>query len=344
MILDDVKRIIQSFFDVETLTVVGSGLSVSEGIPGMKELAELLVEQVPKGLSDFDISNWHLISEDLKQGTDLETAMQNNPPNKEVEEQIVKVTYNFISEKDRDVFYEILQKQKVLRFSNYLSMFHTDLYPLTVITTNYDLLIEYACENLRVAYNDSYVGKIIADFNPELATQEISKATKVGSKLVNNKNGLRLYKPHGSINWKIIDNRLIKVNHFDCGSPCIITPGTNKYLKGYDEPYDYHIGAIGAEFDKAKKIVFIGYGFNDEHLQTHFSSLKNRNKPMLIITRTLSDKAKMFVNGNKEIIALEYSLEDGQSGTKIHWENEVEFFKGLNMWDLRELVKEVFNE
>ena len=139
MILDDVKRIIQSFFDVETLTVVGSGLSVSEGIPGMKELAELLVEQVPKGLSDFDISNWHLISEDLKQGTDLETAMQNNPPNKEVEEQIVKVTYNFISEKDRDVFYEILQKQKVLRFSNYLSMFHTELYPLTVITTNYDL-------------------------------------------------------------------------------------------------------------------------------------------------------------------------------------------------------------
>lgn len=53
----------------------------------------------------------------------------------------------------------------------------------------------------------------------------------------------------------------------------------------------------------------------------------------------------MFVNGNKEIIALEYSLEDlSRDHTKIHWENEVEFFKGLNMWILENGKEKLMNK
>ena len=254
------KKKIQSFFDQGTVTIVGSGLSCAEGISGMRGLSQKLIEDVPNKLSPQSVCHWRKIEEALNNGTDLESALQENKVTNDVEKAIMESTYELISGEDMHIFKEIVEKGRKLRFSEYISCFNVNLYNLVVITTNYDLLIEYACETKGFDYSDSYYGKIISKYSPENAEQEMITGIKGGKRPLNRyKPHIKIYKPHGSINWKLVNGNLNRINHVNCGIPCIITPGSNKYEKGYEVPFDYHIGKMGREIDNAKRIIFIGY-------------------------------------------------------------------------------------
>ena len=54
--INEIKKEIQSFFDVGTLTIVGSGLSCAEGLPGMHAIFLYLQEKIPN--SSF--RSWNL--------------------------------------------------------------------------------------------------------------------------------------------------------------------------------------------------------------------------------------------------------------------------------------------
>ena len=47
MDIDTIKKLIQEFFQEGTVTIVDSGLSLAEGIPGMWELTKKLQVKVP---------------------------------------------------------------------------------------------------------------------------------------------------------------------------------------------------------------------------------------------------------------------------------------------------------
>lgn len=342
--MDNLKKKIQSFFDKGTVTIVGSGLSCAEGISGMKALSEKLIKDVPEKLNAADVQHWRSIEETLNKGTDLESTLQQNKVTSNIEKAIVEIAYKLISNEDISIFKEIIEKGRSLRFSEYLSRFNVDLYNLNVITTNYDLLIEYACEIKGLDYSDSYCGKIISVYSPENAEQQMIRATKRGKQPMNYyKPHIKIYKPHGSINWKRINGKLNKINHMDCGIPCIITPGSNKYEKGYEEPFDYHIGKMGQEIDSAKRLIFIGYGFNDNHLETHLNKTENISKPKLIVTRTLYGNAKKIVDNSPNTIAIEeLKINDKSYGTRIYFEKQAYEIRDKKIWDLGELIKEVF--
>ena len=342
--MDILKKNIQSFFDQGTVTIVGSGLSCAEGISGMKALSEKLMEDVPNKLSNEDMECWRNIEKALNNGIDLESTLQQNKATNSIEKAIIESAYELISSEDISIFKEIIKKSRTLRFSEYLSCFNVDLYNLVVITTNYDLLIEYACEIKGLVYSDSYYGKIISKYSPENAEKEMLKGIKIGKKPMNHyKTHIKIYKPHGSINWKLINGKLNKINHVNCGTPCIITPGSNKYEKGYEEPFDYHIGKMGQEMDNAKRLIFIGYGFNDNHLETHLNKPENISKPKLIITRTLYGNAKKIVDNSPNTIAIEeMKINDKSCGTRIYFEKQIYEIKGKKIWDIAELIKEVF--
>ena len=343
MDLDQIMQYIQSFFDRGTVTVVGSGLSCAEGIPGMSMLANKLIEEVPLVINEEEQIQWNLIADKLRNGIDLETALQQETPCENIEKAILDVTYNLITDADNRIFHDVILKDKSLRFTKYLSRFNLSLYNKVVITTNYDLLIEYACELGDVFYTDTYAGKIVAEFSPEKARSEMIKEVQRGRKSYNTYyNYVELYKPHGSINWKNVDNHNYRINHKTCGVPCLITPGSNKYLKGYASPFDYHINKMGENIDNSKKIVFIGYGFNDNHLETHLNNACNLNKPMLIITRTLSENGKSFLKKNSNTMALEYYQEGDEKGTVIHWQGGSMRIKDIALWDLGFLIGEIF--
>lgn len=342
--MDNLKKQIQSFFDQGTVTIVGSGLSCAEGISGMKALSKKLIEDVPDRLSAEDMEYWRSIEETLNNGTDLESTLQQNKVTSNIEKAIVESAYELISCEDISIFTEIIEKGKTLKFSEYLSCFNIDLYNLVVITTNYDLLIEYACEIRGCDYSDSYYGKIISQYSPENAEKEMIKGIQRG-KIPRNfyKPHIKIYKPHGSINWKLVHGNLKKINHVNCGIPCIIIPGSNKYEKGYEVPFDYHIGKMSQEIDNAKRLIFIGYGFNDSHLETHLNKPENISKPKLIVTRTLYDNAKKIVENSPNTIAIEeMKINNKTCGTKIYFEKQIHEIKDKKMWDIAELIKEVF--
>ena len=271
MNIDTIKKLIQEFFQEGTVTIVGSGLSLAEGIPGMWELAKELQVKVPGMLSTpEDEANWEAISNDLTSGVGLEQALHNTKPNSTVEECIRKVTAIYIGEAEKCLFEDVVRKGKQLRFSEYLQQFNIRNQSMAVITTNYDRLIEYACEVNDIMSDTLFVGRYISRFKPD----ESKYASCIG---VHRKPGKRqkllhapmvtVLKPHGCLSWHLINGIPYSIPNCSVEDSLIITPGLNKYREGYSVPFDIHRAKANEEIDKAQRYIIIGYGFGDEHLK-----------------------------------------------------------------------------
>ena len=114
MDLDSIKQIIQDFFQESTLTVVGSGLSVAEGIPGMSALSNELQNKIPHFLSDhIDIEIWDEINKDLLTGVGLEQALHNTKPSPHIEDNIRTITANFIGNAEKRVLSDIISGRRI---------------------------------------------------------------------------------------------------------------------------------------------------------------------------------------------------------------------------------------
>ena len=123
--MDVLKRTIQDFFQDQTVTIVGSGLSLAEGIPGMGKLASHLNSRMPSLItSPEDDARWKAISHELDSGAGLEMALQKVKPTPTLEELIRTETANLIGSADIELLRRIINSQHQLRFAEYLSHFN----------------------------------------------------------------------------------------------------------------------------------------------------------------------------------------------------------------------------
>ena len=340
--LNELKETIQEFFQENTVTIVGSGLSAAEDLPGMKDLAKYLIAEMPTLIHDqADIDSWSKISTELATGKGLEAVLLKNAPTDRLEATIQDLTARLVGEAEKKIIEEVMQGKRVLRFSEYMEHFNLRNDGLTVITPNYDRLIEYSCEFNKVRVDTLFVGNYYAHFNPSQSkymfcrgtTRRNSKLTLVYSPRVT------LYKPHGSLGWHMINDEPYSIPNSDYEDSLIITPGLNKYRKGYGSPFDIHHSKANDAIDAAERYIIIGYGFNDDHLETHLVRQLRRRKPTLIISRSLYDKPRDLVKQNKSITAL---CRGNKDGTEVLTSAEQCFFDDINLWDLHEMLKEVF--
>lgn len=342
MDVDSIKQVIQEFFQENTVTIVGSGLSLAEGIPGMRDLSVELQSEIPSLLSDStDVDTWGKISLDLVAGVGLEQTLHNTKPSPYIEDCIRKITAKFIGRAEVTVFKDIIQSKKILRFAEYISHFNIRNNGLTVITTNYDRLIEYACENSNVRIDTLFVGKFLAHFEPEQSRymfcsniiKRAGKSTAVFAPKIT------ILKPHGCLSWHTINGEPYSIPNYPLDDCLIITPGLNKYKEGYSVPFDTHRIKANAAIDNAQRYIIIGYGFGDDHLETHLVRQLNSGKPALLLTHSLSKKAESLVKSCRHITAI---FRENSTDSKIMTETEEIIIKDCNLWDIHEMLKEVF--
>lgn len=312
-VLDKIAIQAQKYIENVPVIVLGSGASVSYGLPTMGILSKHLKDNV-NGESD---SNWNDFIKLLDNGTDLETALQKITLNEEVTTQIIKETWNLINPIDIEVFFKSLHNPNFYSLSNLIGkLFSSTSTELNIITTNYDRLAEYACEKKNIYHFTGFSTGFLR--------------TKVIEDPINIRRRVNILKVHGSLDWfRSKDNLLIGLSNTskipEDFIPEIVTPGNEKYKKTYQEPYRTIIQKADLALENNNSYLCIGYGFNDEHIQTKLvNKCVYNNSTLLILTRTLTEATKKFINkqGCKNYLAFEKS---GDKDTKVYSSLKGEF-------------------
>ncbi len=306
----------------------------------MLELASHLVKSVPGRLEASSNLLWSEIAKELISKNDLESTLLKHPPDANLEDLIVELTAELIQASETRILDRIIGGHTRLRFSKLLPCLLRPKTGIPVITTNYDRLIEWAIELENLRLDTLFIGSHVGTLNPEQSRYSLCiNVKKVKNSVIRTyaEHALVL-KPHGSLDWYIRGGQPIRCST-NLPKPLIITPGLNKYQNGYNRPFDIHRSRANLEIDRATRFLVIGYGFNDDHLQTHLVPRITDGVPTLILTREMSIKAHHIAQTSPSVTALTLSS-DGH-GTAVTTNGESQIVEDSMMWDLGGFVEEV---
>lgn len=131
--------------------------------------------------------------------------------------------------------------------------------PIEIFTTNYDLLMEQALEEFQVPYFDGFTGSRLAFFDSYSMEEDQLP-----------KRWARLWKLHGSINWKQKNNVVSRSGSekIDAGEyRYIIHPSHLKYDESRRMPYLAMMDRLRSFLKKPSPVLIVnGYSFGDYHL------------------------------------------------------------------------------
>jgi hypothetical protein len=334
---EPLRRRLQDHFSDGLVTVIGAGHSAALGIPGMDMLATELRDKLP-ALAGANLPEWEQVAERLGEG--LEGALDALSDDSALTTPIVACTARFLSAMEKDVISQILSDERRIALAELLPhiAFAADA---QVITTNYDRIIEIAVELAGLALDCSFPGAHACPFDPEASHAAMrSEIVKKGTNTwLRNRRHVRLWKPHGSLDWYTrADGSALRTPYRVGLAPLMITPGSSKYLRGYNPPFDRHREEANHAIDHAARLLCIGYGFNDPHLQTHMAPLIRAGTPTLMLTRTLSMAARELASAGAGVIAIERSQ---MGGTYIHTSDGRHELSNSELWTLDGFIDEV---
>lgn len=305
----DYEKQAQDYYSKTPIIVLGSGASAAHGMSGMGALAQHLIKETDVSeLSDAEMKCWEVFCQTLAAGVDLEKALHQVNVSEELTRRIINSTWSLINSEDSHIFNSSLQNTTMFPLSRLIEhMFGTSNKTINIITTNYDRLAEYACEQSRIHH---YTGFTHGFFRQLAQPTELTCSRRVN-----------IWKVHGSLDWfqspledTVAISGVQKIP--EKYSPQIVTPGTQKYQKTHFEPFRSIINNADVAINQASSYLCIGYGFNDEHIQPKLMAKCQRHKaPVTIITYSLSEAVKsLILNGKAQnYLAIERGERDSQS-------------------------------
>jgi hypothetical protein len=337
--LHELKQRLQAHLSDGLLLVVGSGLSVAEGLPSMGRLEEILKSEIPKSIDAKDQANWEQVIKQFDAGRGLEGALQDVKVSEELETLIRAVVAQHIEQSERQTIQECFSKSRSLRMAQLLPHLNPEPNkPLPIVTTNYDRLIEVAAEIAGYGVDTMFCGNFAANLDAELSRKSFVKSVARGKKLkIEYRKRISLFKPHGSLGWYALNGSPIQCHIPLELPPYIITPGLAKYRRGYDAPFDAQREGANQAIDSAARFFVVGYGFNDDHLETHLSPQIKKGKPCLILTHGLTPNAQAIVEQSPNTLAVVADT----GGFKTISPTGHDHFSGLELWDIATFVREV---
>lgn len=302
-IIDKISKQAQDYYKNTPVIILGSGASAAFKMSGMWQLAKHLMANVNMhDLSENEQISWRGFCEKLRAGIDLETALHDVPLSPELTNRVVSETWRLLSPEDILVFEKSLNNSSLFPLGKLLKhMFRSTAKELNIITTNYDRLAEYACEQENIHH---YSG-----FSHGYRGYNVKKNYLSCSRQVN------IWKVHGSLGWFTnsygVITSLSNVNEIPTGlTPLIVTPGIEKYRSTHKEPYKTIIHESDDVMDEATTYLCVGFGFNDEHIQTKLvNRCANNGASVIIITYELTKATKDFIanKSTNKYLAIEAS-------------------------------------
>jgi hypothetical protein len=309
----------------------------------MGELADHLVATISPDLDSDDASKWETIKP-LIATKGLESALLETPPSSTLESAIAAATASFIGERERSVVAEVFAGTRKLQLTRLIAHVLKPSTGLPIVTTNYDRLVEIAVEEAGIGADTMFSGRFAGVLNERESRLSFCRNVIVKKRAVSYHFQPRalVYKPHGSLDWYLRDGKPVCYSGDLPGvSRLIITPGNNKFRNGYESPFDHHRSRGNEAIDRASRFLILGYGFNDDHLETHLSPAICGGKPTLMLTRSLSNSAETLALGNANVIALEHFKQDGIEGTRVTIDKTQHFYPGLTLWEIDSFITEV---
>lgn len=343
MTLDEIKKHLQNHLSDGLVTVVGSGLSCAEGLPGMGELADHLCANIGAGLGVADLAAWAEIAP-LIEEEGLEGALHAKAPTPELESAISTVTGAMIAERERLVVSSIFNGERQLRLTRLIGHMLKPSSGLPIVTTNYDRLVELAVEEAGIGADTMFVGRFAGSLNERESKLSFCRNVTYKKPTVTYQYRPRalICKPHGSLDWYLRGGKPVcYAGDLPGATRLIITPGQNKFRNGYESPFDHHRAKANDAIDRASRFLILGYGFNDDHLETHLTPAIKGGKPTLMLSRTLTPNAAAMARANANVTALEHHVEAGISGTGLTINKTQHFIPGLALWDVNSFIDEV---
>jgi signal peptidase I len=340
---NSIYKTFQEIFRQIPVIILGSGPSCGAGIPGMETLSEHLLEKLGNNIND----KWRDISDDLRKNGDLEKALNRTMPDEQLIKELIKTVGDYISNRDRKVRDRYFNRQMTIPVERLINYYRSE--NLTIITPNYDCLVEYCCDELKIHCNTGFVGYFRKTLDFEKAEREVEYVDR--SVVVKGKRRqiakrtphIKLFKVHGSIDWYDFNNNTISdtslINNGKYANKrLIILPGDRKYSETIHAPYRELIQKADNSLRSGRSFLMIGYGFNDEHIQEILvKRLVEDEKPGIIITKELSEKAKELLSACPNL----WGVSQKNSSTVIcNMEDEYEM-SDIELWRIDKFVRDV---
>lgn len=343
MDLHRLKIDLQSFVGEGLALIIGSGLSVAEGLPGMGDLAGHLIAEVPRNIGPDDLSAWEPIGAALAGGRGLEETLFEHTPTAGLEIAISRLCAEFIANREAPVLDEVIANGRILRLSRLLGRCLRPDSGIPIITTNYDRLAEVAAIDAGLGIDCLFFGDPVGRLDVQLSRFAHCRGVRQRGRHVQLSFSERalILKPHGSLDWYETPRGPVRCAFPLVGAPLVIAPGRQKYRAGYDSPFDVHREVANMKLDRAIRYMIIGYGFNDDHLHSHLIPHLQRGRPALLLTRTLSESAKALLPQCSGLTCLSRPPSPSGPGTLYSCGSVEHTLNGVEWWDLGNFSTEV---
>ena len=230
---------------------------------------------------------WEKYAHDIKMNG-LEAGLANlTQAESTLVDEIKHITAKYILESEEKLHKTILEKNTgFCKLLTYLSgTVSVGKKVIDIMTPNYDRIIEIVCDKLGMGVITGFYGSLYGKFNKNILKQP----TEVYN--CKNRAWVRLFKPHGSINWINEDGNEYLTNDYEILKDKaeyieIVTPGSLKYKDGLT---NNTFRCMREEFNELLNpednysLLIYGYGFNDDHFDTALFDSFQKN--VLILSR-----------------------------------------------------------
>ncbi len=350
---------LRDFFRGKPFVFLGTGMSCALDTRfGMPALRDALINGMQsRNLTPNQADEWTKVVSALRAGKDLENSLDRVNDHGLIQI-ITHITAEFVANLDKHFAYQIAEGRAewpAIRLLKRLCDALPDSDPtLHVLTPNYDLLFEYACDHFSIQYTNGLFGGIerkqdwpsIDRALTERRKVRIGQKFRITEKL---RKHLRLYKVHGSLNYFFHRNSVIQNDAWMWNPPSfaqrvLITPGLSKYqiLQQFRREL---IQSADDAIEKATHFLFLGYGFNDGHLEEYIKrKLITQASHGVIVTRDSNGRiADLLTEATNLWLVCKADGEDGTRISNRRYANPLSL-PNQPLWDVRNFANRILGE